>query len=392
MGVALGYAIGVIVASAAVNIAVGIGLPTALFSGDGRGGPGAGAALRGAQWGRRPRWSARRLSCRDLSAGGGDSGDDANEWRATAVVDHTGRPRLADARPDDGDAHDVRRLCCPRRWIGGRRPVFASDVVTVTEPGSTQPISSKLPAVYADAIRDRGIDASAEILLFKTVDGQPFTARGAVFDPLANVSDAPLVEGRPHSAADEAVIGVGLARTLDVAVRESLTLSGGTHESVGRVEIVGIFAAPGATDYQLAVSLVTARHLSGVPDETIQFVRAARLAADGDGQADGPDVVDVATGGPVVANESFKPRVTIRNHGLCERLSCNSRIQALRIKSNRRALQRTRTHYRGTEGWTSTTGDPDYNRRAASWRVKETETRLRGRAHSNDSYHMDSLS
>jgi hypothetical protein len=199
---------------------------------------------------------------------------------------------------------------------GAAGPVFAAEGVTVTEPGSTHPISSKVPEAYADAVRDRGIEASGEILLFEAVDGQPFTARGAVFGPFANVSNARLAEGRPHTAADEAVIGAGLARTLDVGVGESLTLGGSTREGIARVEVVGVFEATGATDDQLVVSLATARHLSGVPDETVQFVRAERLPRVERGAQTGAEVVSVEPTAPVVAGEQFDARVTVRNFGL----------------------------------------------------------------------------
>lgn len=143
----------------------------------------------------------------------------------------------------------------------------------VTEPGSVHPVDSHVPVAYADELRRSGVAASPEILLFLAHDGTPFPARGVSFDAYRSVSDAHLVAGRAPNASDEAVIGTGLARTLGVEPGDSLALGGSTVAAIGTVEIVGTYAADGAADDHLLVSLPLARHLEGVPPGMANLVR-----------------------------------------------------------------------------------------------------------------------
>jgi len=143
----------------------------------------------------------------------------------------------------------------------------------VVEPGSVHPVDSRVPTAYASAFRQRGVAASPEILLFLAHDGRAFPARGVDFDAYRSVSDARVVAGSPPNATDEALVGAGLADTLDLAPGDELALGGSTTRAVGTVEIVGVVAAGGAADDHLLVSLPLARHLEGVPDGAANLVR-----------------------------------------------------------------------------------------------------------------------
>lgn len=198
---------------------------------------------------------------------------------------------------------------------GVAAPITASSGATITEPGSSHPVASQVPASYAGALRARGIDASAEILLFGVRDGRPYSARGANYSAFASVTDARLVAGRQPTGTDEAAVGADLARSLDVGVGETITLGGSTTPGVDRVRVVGRYAAPGPYDDQLLVSLPTARHLANRAPGTVQFVRAERLP---DAARAGPAiaVVGLRTNGSVVAGEPFTATVHLQNTGL----------------------------------------------------------------------------
>ena len=124
-------------------------------------------------------------------------------------------------------------------------PLTAAEGATITTSTATNPINSQVPQAYADAFQARGINASAEILLFEMTAGGPVLARGAVYEDFANVTDARIVRGRALDGSLEAVVGVDLARTRGIEIGETLTLGGSIRAGLTRVEIVGAFAAPG---------------------------------------------------------------------------------------------------------------------------------------------------
>lgn len=96
----------------------------------------------------------------------------------------------------------------------------------------------------------------------------------------------------------------------------SVTLGGSTEPGLTRVEIVGVFTAPGSVDDQLLVGLETPRHLAGVGDGQVQFIRAAELPnRTANGAERGLEITGLRTDGPVVAGQSVTPRTTVRNLG-----------------------------------------------------------------------------
>ena len=197
-------------------------------------------------------------------------------------------------------------------------PVATTDGSTISEPGTAHPINSQLPAEYADALRTDGIDASAEIVGFAVVDGQPFLTRGADYEAFSTVTDAELEQGRTHQASDEAVIGSSLARTLDVEVGETLLLGGSIEDGVARVTIVGTYTAPGAHDDQLLLSLPTAQHLAGLSTDEVNVIRTAE-PLEGNETAPSVTVLDISVPERAVANDTVDVEVTLRNHDSTER-------------------------------------------------------------------------
>lgn len=318
VGVLLGYAVGVVIPNAAINVAVFLGLPVSIAARVTM--PAASTLL--------PGYAAVLLA--GVLAG------------AVAV-----RPALRGAPMEESEPATVELLASGTTWIPERlrpsllgwrpfvpavsaltvfvvltlllasvgaalAPVFAPGGATVTEPGATHPVASTVPTVYADALTETGVAASPEILLFSVSRGTPFLSRGARFDSFANVTDAELVAGREPSERHEAVIGADLAKTLDVSVGESVVLGGSTQKAFTEVTIVGQFEGSGITDDQLIVSLDTARHLSGKPAGSAQFIRLSEQPNTSK-EPDGVQVAAVDTPDSVIIDEPVDVRAHVVN-------------------------------------------------------------------------------
>ncbi|WP_226010847.1 FtsX-like permease family protein [Halomicrobium salinisoli] len=308
-GVALGYAVGVVAVNAAVNVAVFAGLPTSLaprvtptVAGVVAAGGGA-AALIGAVSGGLAAWPAARCDPADVGA------ERRRDGRLAA------RLSILDARALVPTAATLTAFVAFVVLVAGVAGVvgpLTAGGATVSEPGAVHPIASSVPATYATALRDRGIDASPEILLFEARDGQPYAARGANYSAFASVTDTELVDGRAPNGSDEAVVGRDLAATLDLGTGDSLTMGGSTDAGLHRVRVVGVFAAPGPYDDQALVPLPVARHLANRASGQVHFVRADRLP-EGDPFDQRGAVADLSVPSPVPPNGSVPVEVTVRN-------------------------------------------------------------------------------
>lgn len=332
VGVALGYAVGVILVNAAVNLAVFLGLPVALD---------VSVTSRVAEL------VAPTLVAAVVVAGAAGVLAAWPAVRGPPLADGSATRRSGDGdaptrRRGDGDAsvrHRLGDLLTPtlldRRALvptaatlatfvvfvvvvagiaGVLGPLTAGGTATVTEPDAPHPIASRVPATVADDLRDRGIDASGELLLFQASDGRPYTVRGANFSAFRTVTDARIVAGRQPRRPDEAVVGAGLARTLGLERGDAVPLGGITRQRVAVVRIVGVYAAPGPFDDQLLVPLATARHLANSPAGTVQFVRADSLPPAVDpGESRGVRVTELTAPSTVASDESFTVGVTVTN-------------------------------------------------------------------------------
>ncbi len=158
--------------------------------------------------------------------------------------------------------------------LGAVAPLASTSSGTISEPGASYPMASRIDTQYASVLRSQGLTASPEILVVQVRNGQPFLARGAEYRSFETVSDASLVRGRQPKTKYEAVIGRDLAATLDLSVGDSVTVGGATTPSVTRVSIVGVYRAPGILDDQLVVPLSTAHDVATKPG-TVQFIRTA---------------------------------------------------------------------------------------------------------------------
>ncbi|WP_254831440.1 FtsX-like permease family protein [Haloglomus salinum] len=342
VGVALGYAVGVIATNAAVNVAVAAGLPTSLAV---QVSPRAVrvlvplfAALIGVGIGSGviASWSAARASPGSLTDPmSGRSAADAGSSLVTRLR-AAARPRILGWRPlvptaatltafvlFVGLAAGLAGVAAP--IAGGAGPLdglvdsgTAVETTTIVQPGSTHPVSSKLPAGYADALRARGANASPEILLFEVVDGQPVPARGANYTAFSRVTDADLVTGRAPRNASEAVIGADAAATLDLGVGDQLLLGGSTQPAVTQVRLVGTFEAAGPFDDQVVVPLATARSLTSVREGQANLIRVTDLPAVEPGTGSGIGVTGLSTPSRVPAEGQLRVDVTVRNDAPAE--------------------------------------------------------------------------
>jgi ABC-type lipoprotein release transport system permease subunit len=318
VGVALGYALGVIAVNAAVNLAVFLGLPIALpvtvtarvagvlalfclgivFTGAASGGVAASSTVRG---------PPLDTAARD------DTGVAARlpsrlrltflDWRAVVPMAATLSTFVAFV------------VLVAAIW-GVATPLTAAGDATITESDAVHPFASNVPETYAGALRNRGVNASAEILILETRDGQPYAARGVNFSAFASVTETKLVSGRTPNRVDEAIVGADLATTLNVRPGDNITLGGHTRSKFTRVSVVGTFRAPGPYDDQLLVSLATARHLGNKRPGVVQFIRAERLPDGSDGRAgSGIQVANINAPAQIPPNNSFKTKITVQNIG-----------------------------------------------------------------------------
>ncbi|WP_121820792.1 FtsX-like permease family protein [Halostella salina] len=195
--------------------------------------------------------------------------------------------------------------------VGGIGATGGASGGMVVEPGAVHPVDSHVPAADADRLRRSGVAASPEILLFLAHDGRPVPARGVEFDAYSAVTDARVVDGRAPNATDEAAVGTAFARTHGLAPGDELALGGSTTPAVGTVEVVGTFAADGASDDHLLVSLPLARHLEGVPEGSVNLVRYGEPAANRTTEG----VVVLGTSAPrrVATDETVPVEVRLRN-------------------------------------------------------------------------------
>ena len=319
VGVAIGYAVGLIAARVAVNASVFLGVPVSLDLSLSRPALGVlvplylGVVLLGAIAGYLASRPVSRIPPAAIrSSGGGDptTGGWIREW-IPGWVDLT-LLRFRAVIPTIATITVFLTLLVVLVSTGTAvAPMVDSGDATIVEPGSVHPVASSVPESFATVLEDRGIDASPEILLFPIVDGEPTLARGVDFSSFANVSGASLVTGRAPRSADEAVVGESLAARRNLTVGDTVLVGGSTRSAFTRTTIVGSYDAPGIYESHLLVPLPTARDLSTRAPGQVHVVRATRLPAAGSGI----DVVDVSAPATVVRNRSFQTTVTAVNVG-----------------------------------------------------------------------------
>ncbi|EMA13419.1 FtsX-like permease family protein [Haloarcula marismortui] len=191
---------------------------------------------------------------------------------------------------------------------------------TITEAGAPHPLNSRLDAEYASALSADGTPASPEIIYAQVSDGQPYMAHGAKYDAFANVTGATLVEGQRPQRHDEAVIGSDLAQTLDVEVGDELTVSGSVKPGVRRVTIVGRYDAPRTLDDLLILPLDSAADLATGPGQVhmIRVKGSVSALDDADGvAANRSGAVVTGLSGPrrVTKGDTVNLTVAVRNVG-----------------------------------------------------------------------------
>lgn len=333
VGVALGFAVGVVLTNVAVSVAVFLGRPVTLSP---RLTAGFAAPLLASYLGivatgavggvlaalpvvRRP--PGRVARAEEVTKGSGvatGSGVPTGSERPKATPRFRGmlaalRPSLLDWRAFVPTAATLSAFLVfaviAASTFAVVAPLATADGPTIAEPGTTSPLDSSVPEAYADQIRAKGIAASPELIVPAVDDGRSYVVRGADFEAFATVSDAELVAGRPPTDPGEAVVGRDLARRFDLSVGDRLTVGGATMPAVGRVKVVGVYDGPPPLADQVVIPLETARHLAGLPDGSVQFVRLAEQPA-ADGRV---EIVDVEHPASVPAGGTVTVTVLLAN-------------------------------------------------------------------------------
>ncbi|WP_238532800.1 ABC transporter permease [Halalkalicoccus jeotgali] len=314
VGVLLGYALGVILPNAVLSAAIYLGFPAALDLGATTQAlfiliPAyLGLILIGAVAGAVAAWSAVRDLPAQLSTaieGRNQSGLVLLDWRTFV-------PATATLSVFMSVLFVISALTLTAA------PVATTTGSTISEPGTAHPLNSQVPMEYTNALQADGVNASAEVMGFAVVDGQPFLTRGVEYESFASVTDAELKEGRMHTSPNEAIVGASLARSLDVEIGETLVLGGSVEEGVSRVTVVGVYTAPGAHEDQLLLSLPTAQHLAGLSNDEVNLIRTDE-AIEGSEASSSVTVLDISAPERAVANDTVDVDVTLRNHGTTER-------------------------------------------------------------------------
>jgi ABC-type lipoprotein release transport system permease subunit len=327
-GVGLGYAFGVIFTNAVVNVAVYAGVPIALSPVVSPTflrllAPALGVlAVVGVLAGLGAAWPATRREPSRLSASNGPSPSGANGggWDDSIGIERvreTLRPDLLDARALVPTAMTLAVFAVVvilvTSLVGAVAPLANAEGGTIVQAGAPHPIASRVDSDYATVLRSQGIEASPEILLAQASDGEPYLARGANYTAFAQLTDTRMIRGHAPRSPDQAVIGTDLAHSLGIEVGDAITLGGSTSPGLDRVEIVGVFEAPGIYDDEVIVPLATAHHLSNRPG-VVQFIRTSAAAPSSAGNTSGEvTVTGVRVDSEVVTGERYEVRVSLQN-------------------------------------------------------------------------------
>jgi ABC-type lipoprotein release transport system permease subunit len=205
-------------------------------------------------------------------------------------------------------------------------PLTGATDGVVMSPDASYPLQSQVDRDLARSFRIGGVAASPEVLLPQVEDGQPYVLRGVNYSAYTEVSDVELSDGRRPTRVDQAVIGTGLSRTLGVGIGDRITVGGGTAFGVDRVTVVGRFEGPGYLDDQLLIQLPAAQGLANLDRGTVQIVRTTGIEEppDDDNDSTTPTpaprpadivVTDVSIPETAFVNESIPVNVTLTNNG-----------------------------------------------------------------------------
>jgi len=198
-------------------------------------------------------------------------------------------------------------------------PIAGATDGVVMSPDASYPLESEVDRDLANSFRDEGVPASPEVLLPQVRDGQGYVLRGVNYTAYTRVSDVRIIEGEAPTRNDHAVIGTGLAETLDIDVGDNVTVGGGTSFGIERVTVVGRFDGAGYLDDQLVVSLGLTQRLANLDSGTVQIVRTTGVEKppereDVSGSAD-IVVTGVSAPGRVTVGDEIPIDVTLRNRG-----------------------------------------------------------------------------
>lgn len=321
VGIGCGYAVGVIMTRAALNLAVASGFPTSLsvnvtpqvarILALGYGG----VALTGLLAGIRAAWPASRRSPATLRHQITPTSSSIVSQRLSNRFSLT----LLDWRallPSTATLAVFATVVIVGASVAGvLAPLMNTDNSTITEPGAAHPIASKVPSSYATTLQEQGTAASPELLVFTVHNGNSLLVRGVEFESFATLSDARMIRGHTPQSPDEAVIGADLAQKRDIQVGDSITVGGSTAPSFTRVKVVGMYSAPGLYDDQLLVPLQTGQHLSLADPGMVHFIRTTKQASAAPQTQSKYTILDVSAPKQVAVTETLPVRVRVQNFG-----------------------------------------------------------------------------
>lgn len=197
---------------------------------------------------------------------------------------------------------------------GAIAPLATTSGGTIVESGAAHPLNSRIDPGYAEHLRANGVNASPEIIHAQVNDGRAFVVRGANFSALSSVTETHITRGRAPQAPDEAIIGQGLAQTLDVQQGETITLGGSVSPGIRRVTIVGMFTGSSLLDDQLVVPLQTVSGLA-TGGQSVHLIRTTGTGTLSQNDTASVVVSSIDAPDKVTQGESFNTTVIVRNLG-----------------------------------------------------------------------------
>ncbi|WP_266081679.1 FtsX-like permease family protein [Haladaptatus caseinilyticus] len=322
VGIASGYAVGIIMTRAAVNFAVASGFPISLsmtvttqvarLLAIGFGG----VALTGLLAGISAAWPASRRSPaalrHQISHTGSSNSLSHRLFQHFSLTFLDWRALL----PSTTTLTVFATVVLVGASVAGvLTPLMNTGNSTITEPGAVHPIGSKVPSSYATTLQEQGNTASPELLLFTVHNGNSLLVRGVDFDSFAILSDANVEQGRAPQSPDEAVIGADIADKRDIQVGDSITLGGSTAPSFTRVKVVGKYSASGLYDDQLLVSLQTGQHLSLAKPGMVHFIRTTKQVSTTSSTQSNYTILDVTAPERIAVTQRLPVRIRVQNFG-----------------------------------------------------------------------------
>ena len=150
-----------------------------------------------------------------------------------------------------------------------------ADLILLLPPGELVPGQGSIDASLVAPLADHPSVArlSAEVYAPTIVQGRSVLARGVHFEDFLAIEPGARVEGRLPASAGETLVGVALARALDLAIGDTIIVPGSKSNAIVKFEIVGFLGADGPARDEIVCPLASARVLVDMRPADVHVIR-----------------------------------------------------------------------------------------------------------------------